>query len=213
MSGKHAGSASAQRRRRSGVPVVALIAAVAIGTLAGLTGTGGTYAMWSSSVTVPGDTVTTASMDIEVSSDGHPTLTHALNIGSIASNLAPGDVVATAFTIQSVGSTPQTVSLAAISASDNGTGAAAGALSGALKAALVTVPSTSACTTASATPTAALNGYATSSMFTLAAQDDANHNDSRVLCLVLALSSTAPPAAQGLAVSFTMTLDSVQATA
>lgn len=174
------GSSSGQRRgRRPGSLVRSTVAAagvIAAAVTVGLVGTGGTYALWNTSATVPGATLSTGTIGLTI--DGGQTA----SFGNLAAALGPGDGVAQAVTLVNTGTTPLTISASSTTG--------AGPLASYLTLALAPVAATSSCSTGVATG-APLVGYTTADLFALPG------GASQLVCVALTLPTTAPATAAG----------------
>lgn len=179
------GSNSGQRRsRRPGSLVRSTVAAagvIAAAVTVGLAGTGGTYALWNASATVPGATIRTGTVGLSVD---------PASLGTLATSLGPGGQTVTRLTVSNTGSTPLKVS-ATVSVS--------GGFAGSLSLGLASVADTTSCPTGSDTEATMVSGADPTGVTTLAG------GQHQALCLVLTLADSAPAALAGTSGAFTLT--------
>ncbi|WP_229741980.1 TasA family protein [Kocuria dechangensis] len=183
--------------RLSHAPARLLQAAAALGTavLLAVAAAGGTYALWSSSGTVPGAVITSGSASLAVTAPA--TLDRA--------ELYPGEAAAGQFDVQNTGSVPLELRMDALTWSSTGATGAQAAVAGALT---ISVWPASGQGCAATPPTQAWTGIVGGTPKTLGvvlAQEAV-----QTLCLSAQLAPEAPSAAQGGAVDLQLTVGGTQ---
>lgn len=186
-------SHSAHDRRRSSMAALAA-GAVAVLAILGMQA-GGTYALWSTTRTVPGSTIQAGSTGLTVNGSAAAVLT-----GLDVTKLGPGGAIATSLTVTNTGTT------ALLVAATGGTVTVdSGGLAAELTVRLVAA-SPASCTPALTSGTAGrIPGYATTANPTTIAA-----GASVPYCLVVGLDADAPPYTQNRSTSFTLTLTGQQ---
>lgn len=156
---------------------------------------GGTYALWSTTRTVPGATIQAGSTGLAVNGSAAAVLT-----GLDVTKLGPGGAIATSLTVTNTGTTPLLV------ATTGGTVTAdSGGLAAELTVQLVAASPASCTPTFSGGFVGRIPGYATTaSPVAIAAGASVPY------CLIVALDADAPPATQNRSTSFTLTLTGQQ---
>lgn len=186
-------SHSARDRRRSW-PAALAAGVVAVLAILGMQA-GGTYALWSTTRTVPGATVQAGSTGLTINGSASAVLT-----GLDVTKLGPGGAIATSLTVANTGTTALLVATTGGSVT-----ADSGGLAGELTVRLVAASPASCTPTLTSGIAGRIPGYATtSSPVTIAAGASAPY------CLVVALDADAPPTTQSRSTSFTLTLTGQQ---
>lgn len=186
------GKRPAQPRRRGLPKALVLGCLAAIGVSLALTG--GSYALITTTSTVPGAQITAGSTTITVNGSSAATLP-----ASFAQALGPGQPATTALTIANTGTTPADVAV-----SSTAIGTQSGSLANYLTARVSPVANTGACTPGLGSAAAPLSGFTSPTLMTL------QPGATGILCLELTLANTAPASTQNGSAAFTMTITGTQ---
>jgi predicted ribosomally synthesized peptide with SipW-like signal peptide len=192
---------SARRPRRLALSAFGVLALVSAGLIVGFAGTGGTYAAWSSSVNVPGASISTGSTAVAVGTTASGSFGSRAELGALTGHLGPGATAVAPFAVKNTGTTP--VALGA-SVAPGGSSA----LESALRVAVVAVGGGAQCTSAlSAKAVSPLATYTAAGLPQLASGAVQN------LCLVLTIPAGDASSAEGQSAPFTVNVTGTQAAA
>jgi hypothetical protein len=186
------GAHAAGRQAAGTRSLLAAAGLLAVGTVVVLTGTGSTFALWSTTQTVTGPTIVSGDTGLTINGE-----TDYVLPGLRLAALAPGQSLIAPLTLRNTGSTPLGVRVAGTDITGESNGLAAS----------LAASVTQAASCAPGLPgarSAPLAGFATPPLASLPAGSDLS------VCLEVRLDPAAPATVQGGSAGFTMTFEATQ---